>query len=120
MDHPDFASHFAAAKQRAVNRLAAWLEARFIEEISEPKWKWTDTELRDIIDTGRLRSSLQVNITSEGITFTWPVDYARDVHDGAVLRGSGKRLPARPWTEAPLAEASERFGEFLQEELERG
>ncbi|MBE9172878.1 hypothetical protein IQ216_07220 [Cyanobium sp. LEGE 06143] len=87
--------------------------------MSDPKWRWTDDELRDIVDTGRLRASLQVNITRNGIDFTWPVEYAKHVHEGAVLR-SGRRLPGRPWTAAPMVEAAARFGEFLEEEMGRG
>lgn len=92
---------FNNAKQRTFARLAQWLESRIVEEMSNPKWEWTDGELRDIVDTGRLRASLQVRLTPSGITFTWPVEYAKQVHEGPVLCGSKKRLPAGRWTEAP-------------------
>lgn len=106
------------AKKRALERLSEWLRRRFVEEMSNPKWEWDNGQLRDIIDTGKLRDSIQVELTPSGeLTFTWPVPYALQVHDGAV-QTDGRRLQARPWTKGPLEEAQQKFNEFMDYELQ--
>lgn len=109
-----------AAKTKAMGQLASWLETRFTEEISAVKWDYpTPPQVRDIVDTGRLRSSLTRVTNNDGsVTFTWPVPYATEVHEGGVAL-SGLRFPGRPYTKAPLEEASAKFGVFMRAALER-
>ena len=104
-----------AAVAIAVRQLGLWLDQRFTEEISAVKWEYpTPPEVRDIVDTGRLRASQQRDEVPGGIVFTWPVDYAQQVHDGGISTRTRKPFPGRPWTKAPLEQAEEKFGEFLQ------
>lgn len=111
-----------AAKQKASEQLALYLDSRFTDEISSVKWDYpTPPKVRDIVDTGRLRASQTRTVHPDGrITFNWPVEYAQQVHDGGVST-EGMRFPGRPWTRAPLAEAETKFQEFfdaaLKEEL---
>lgn len=108
-----------AAKDQAMRRLGTWLDARFTQEISAVKWPYpTPPQVRDIVDTGRLRASQTRAVNPDGsITFTWPVEYANQVHEGGVST-TGLRFPGRPWTKAPLEEAPVKFGELLRSALE--
>lgn len=109
-----------AATAEANKRLSRWLDARFTEEISANKWDFpTPPKVRDIVDTGRLRASQTRVVNQDGsVTFTWPVEYATQVHEGGVSL-TGLRFPGRPWTKAPLEEAPVQFQSFLREALRR-
>jgi len=99
----------------AMRQLGTWLDQRFTEEISAVKWQYpTPPQVRDIVDTGRLRASQTRQETPEGVIFTWPVDYAQQVHDGGVSTRTRQPFPGRPWTKAPMEQAEEKFGEFLR------
>ena len=107
------------AKAQAIRQLGTWLDSRFTQEISNVKWPYpTPPQVRDIVDTGRLRASqTRVDNADGSITFTWPVEYAGQVHEGGVAT-TGLRFPGRPWTKAPLEEAPAKFGELLRSALE--
>jgi hypothetical protein len=107
-----------AATAQATRQLSRWLDTRFTEEISAVKWDYpTPPQVRDIVDTGRLRASQTRTVNSDGsITFTWPVEYASQVHEGGVAL-SGLRFPGRPWTKAPLEEAATQYDRFLRNAL---
>lgn len=108
-----------AATAKAVQQLGSWLDTRFTEEISAVKWEYpTPPQVRDIVDTGRLRASQTRSVNSDGsVSFTWPVEYANQVHEGGVAI-TGLRFPGRPWTKAPLEEAPAKFGQLLRSALE--
>ena len=104
----------------AMRQLGTWLDQRFTEEISAVKWEYpTPPEVRDIVDTGRLRATQTRQDTPEGVIFTWPVEYAQQVHDGGVSTRTRQPFPGRPWTKLPLEQAQEKFGEFLRVATER-
>lgn len=107
------------AVNAATKQLGEWLDARFTQEISAVKWDYpTPPKVRDIVDTGRLRASQTRTVNADGsVTFTWPVEYATQVHEGGVST-EGLRFPGRPWTRDPLAEAPAKFGQFLRNQLE--
>lgn len=117
---PRPSEHVEAAVAAATKRLSDVLDTRFTQEISAVKWDYpTPPKVRDIVDTGRLRASQTRTIEPDGsVTFTWPMEYATQVHEGGVGL-NGQRFPGRPWTRDPLAEAPELFGELLREELRR-
>ncbi len=105
----------AKATQELVNRLSV----EFTKEISSPKWDWIDGQTRDIVDTGRLRSTQTVRRAAEAkFQFSWPVDYAAQVHEGAKLKGGGE-WPARPWTTTALenVDSKKYFETILRREL---
>ena len=123
MKQPKPTEQIRKAIPAAMRKLAVYLDARFTEEISAVKWEYpTPPEVRDIVDTGRLRASQTriENPESGQIQFVWPVEYAQQVHDGGVSTRTRKPFPGRPWTELPLQEAPEKLGEFLVNELEKG
>ncbi len=115
----DLSRQLEAATNTAMRQLGTWLDTRFTEEISAVKWEFpTPPQVRDIVDTGRLRASQTRVVNSDGsVTFTWPVEYAGQVHEGGVST-TGLRFPGRPWTKAPLEEAPAKFGELLRTALE--
>jgi len=82
------------------------------------KWEYPPPPpVRDIVDTGRLRASQTRTVNSDGsVTFTWPVEYAAEVHEGGVAI-SGQRFPGRPWTKAPLKEAAAQYSQLLTNAL---
>lgn len=108
-----------AAVQKALRQTSLYLDARFTEEISAVKWEFpTPPQVRDIVDTGRLRASQTREQQSDGtVTFTWPVEYATEVHEGGVGL-NGQRFPGRPWTKAPLEELPTKFGQYLKAAIE--
>lgn len=111
----DLDKALAAATQGLVNRLSA----EYTREISSAKWKWIDGSYRDIVDTGRLRASQTVRKVSDTkYEFSWPVEYATQVHEGAKLKGGGE-WPARPWTRTALENVDPKsyFETILRREL---
>lgn len=109
-----------AASREAMQQLSTWLDGRFTAEISATKWPYpTPPQVRDIVDSGRLRASQTRVVNGDGsVTFTWPVDYATQVHEGGVS-STGARFPGRPWTQVPLEEASAKYGELLRAAVRR-
>jgi hypothetical protein len=100
----------------ALKKTGDILDAQFTEEISAVKWDFpTNPKIRDIVDTGRLRASqTRVQNPDGSISFTWPLEYANEVHEGGVFL-SGEPFPGRPWTEKPLEEFPENFDRILTE-----
>ena len=107
--------------QRTFEGAMDWADKDFDQQMASEKWPlsgdWPNTTRRkngevvgsprDIIDTGALLQSKQRETISSSITeFTWKDDVAEGVHDGMVTK-SGKRLPARPWTEPTLDDIDE-------------
>ena len=88
---------------RAFKSATFALGVKFTEQISLNKWEWiSDPSPRDIVDTGRLRSSQSLEFESPTqAVFNWATDYAVYVHEGVQFR-NGTRTPARRWTEAAL------------------
>ncbi len=68
--------------------------------MESPVWQWT-TDTRDIIDTGRLKDSLHIQMNGFGLLISYNTPYAAIVHYGGVTRGGGI-YPARPWAESVL------------------
>ena len=115
LDTSVFSKAVAKATQELVNRLSA----EYTSEISSDKWDWVDGQTRDIVDTGRLRASQTVRRVSDTeFEFSWPVEYAAQVHEGTKLKGGGE-WPARPWTQTALenVDAKSYFETILRREL---
>lgn len=105
----------AAATRKLTDRLSA----EYTKEISSDKWPWVDGSTRDIVDTGRLRASQTVReVSPQKYEFSWPVEYAAQVHEGAKLKGGGE-WPARPWTRSALEnfDSKSYFEDILRREL---
>jgi len=105
----------ATATQKLVERLSV----EYTNEISSSKWDWIDGQTRDIVDTGRLRASQTYRqVTPDKYEFSWPVEYATQVHEGAQLKGGGE-WPARPWTRTALenVDSKKYFETILRREL---
>ena len=147
--------------EKAFRTCAAELDGRFDEAISGSHWDWPRTSQRglpgttvgqlakahkagqgnsvgsprNIIDSGDLKGSKVMNLQGFAAEWTWSVEYAAAVHDGAVIHPWGNKkaakveLPARPWTNAVLegnvagfsgdkydfaAEMQKKVGKFLK------
>ena len=104
----------------AMRQLGIWLDQRFTEEISAVKWAYpTPPQVRDIVDTGRLRASQTRQDVEDGVVFTWPVDYAQQVHDGGISVRTRQPFPGRPWTKLPLEESQAKFEEYMSAAIKR-
>lgn len=116
MAEPSLEDEFRQDVDLALEKASLELDALFTEEISAVKWNWpNDPKIRDIIDTGRLRASqTRVKNPDGTISFTWPLEYANEVHEGGVFL-TGERFPGRPWTEKPLEEFPEIFDRILND-----
>lgn len=102
---------------RAFKSVIFALGVKFTEEISSNKWAWISNPTpRDIVDTGRLRSSqsLEFDSPTEAV-FNWATDYAVYVHEGVQFR-NGTRTPPRRWTESALYDFD--FEQAIANELE--
>lgn len=119
-NQPAFDQALKRATAKATRQLSTYLDSAFTAEISAAKWPYpTPPQVRDIVETGRLRASQTRSEEPDGsVTFTWPVEYAAQVHEGGVSR-TGMRFPGRPWTRGPLEKAPAKFGEFLRAALEQ-
>lgn len=101
---PDLEQLVRDVEEATFRRSALWLDGRFTEELSRADWDWpVNPTKRDVVDTGRLRSSQTRQPQSDGsVVFSWPVEYATAIHEGYVLRDGNRRMPGRPWTQRPL------------------
>jgi len=112
-------SKLNAAIAVATRALVDRLSVEYTSEISSAKWEWVDGSVRDIVDTGRLRSSQTVReVGLNKYEFSWPVEYAAQVHEGTKLKGGGE-WPARPWTRSALENFDQKkyFEDILRREL---
>ncbi len=115
LDKSAFNQAVAVATQALVQRLSV----EYTNEISTAKWEWVDGKKRDIVDTGRLRASQTVRRVDDAkFEFSWPVEYATQVHEGVKLK-SGGEWPARPWTKTALENVDPKsfFETILKREL---
>lgn len=122
------------AIDRAFVQLVAKFEDLQIEQLEAVKWEWFRNTKRqsgqvvgsprDIVDTGKLRESLNVtNVGDSHVRYEYQEDYAGLVHqgfDGAGKAGQPESYPARPWVNATVDENDllEIFAEYLGEELQ--
>jgi len=109
------------AAENAFRQTALLLSREFTKVITEPRTWLGFEDQRDIVDTGRLRSSQQmVFIGSLTCIFSWPTEYAAPVHDGYTLR-NGRRVEGRPWTDIARQQldVAAAFASFYQQELSK-
>jgi hypothetical protein len=87
-----------AASKEAFRESCFLLGRSFTEVISDPG-AFPEHSGRDIVDTGALRASqnLQFRSDTEAV-FSWPVEYAYYQHEGYTLR-NGEEWAGRPWTQ---------------------
>ena len=105
------------AARLALKRVANQLDVEFTNEISDTKWDWPrQPSPRDIVDTGRLRASQQRTDSPDGVQWSWGVDYAAQVHEGATFK-NGLQTPARPWTVEPISKAQQLYDEQFRRAL---
>lgn len=126
-------SVFEDAISRAFDRLVSEFEDLQVEQLEEVKWRWFRNTRRqsgqvigsprDIVDTGKLRDSLNVaNVGDSHVRYEYQEDYAGLVHqgfDGVGRVGSPESYPARPWVMSAVDENDllEIFRQYLAEEL---
>lgn len=105
------------AARLALKRTADQLDVQFTSEISDPKWSWPHAPSpRDIVDTGALRASQQRTDLPDGVRWSWGVNYAAEVHEGATYKNGGQK-PARPWTVEPISNAQQLYNEQFRRAL---
>lgn len=101
------AAAFSKAAQQALKQTAAELDGRFDDAISSKVWPWPfpdsngKSSPRSIVDSGDLKQSKSYSLSGLEASWTWSINYAAAVHEGAKL-WNGAILPARPWTDAVL------------------
>ena len=130
----DLSSALRKATEDAFAEVTGELTARFDDAVSGNYWpwpreskrfgggrdlsdvarKWRDASFntgspRSIVDSGDLKQSrdFDLNLASLTAEWSWNVDYAAAVHEGAYINPFGDKsrtvqLPARPWTQAVL------------------
>lgn len=91
------------------------------QKVIEEVGAFSDFPKSDIVDTGELRDSQQIEFPQPGsVVFDWPVEYAPYVHEGYTLR-NGNNQPGRPWTEVGTQRfnVQMKYAENLNQELKR-
>jgi hypothetical protein len=98
---------------QAFSKTSRNLNDKFREKIESVEWDWdrrtrrqNNTVVdspRDIVDLGNLRDSQDMQIDNLETNYQWDVDYALEVHEGA-MRYDGTMKPARRWTERAIDE----------------
>lgn len=69
---------------------------------------WGGSDDSDIVDTGNLRDSLQIEVTSDGVIIDYTAEYAALIHYGGYILPYGNSsatrvyLEGRPWVESVL------------------
>lgn len=73
---------------------------KLTEAITDNVWQWpTGDTPRDIVEQGGLRDSQSLSFPNQfSAEFSYSVDYAAAVHEGATLK-NGTTLPPRRWTD---------------------
>jgi len=95
------------AHKRAINSLLDGLRDALNSAMEDPVWNWTDG-MRDIIDTGKLKASLNLYADSDGdIHILYGQEYAGIVHYGGYINPYGnpnakQYYPGRPWVDSVL------------------
>ena len=121
------------AAEKAFQQTAAELDGRFADAITGRNWDWprqskrgvsgislaekaknyerakyNTNAPRSIVDSGDLAGSRRFSKSKLSADWSWTIDYAAAVHDGARIQPWGNKnaatveLPARPWTDAVL------------------
>jgi hypothetical protein len=95
------------AHEFAINIVASSLLDAFDEAMNSDVWQWTGGPLRDIVDTGSLRDSGRVVVTSDTISIFYDQEYAAMIYYGGMIHPFGNEsavfyIPGRPWIEAVL------------------
>ena len=129
----DATAKLKRAAETAFHQTAAELDGRFTDAISSSVWPWprpskrgvagiglkekarnyaqapyNTFQPRSIVDDGGLKQSKVFTLSGVTAKWSWTVDYAAAVHDGARIHPWGDpnngtvTLPARPWTTAVL------------------
>ncbi len=115
--------------QSAFETVVEEFAAEQINQIETVKWNWDGTthrksgevvsSPRNIVDLGNLRDSLSVEyLDATEVNYSYPVDYAAAVHEGAVY-SSGREMPARPWVDSAIASypIAERFADEVRRKI---
>ena len=97
---------------RGAQKGATYVEKSLREALDasiSSQWAWNEGT-RDIIDTGKLKSSLEIksvfNQTKVGFQVSYNTPYAAFVHYGGMIKPYGNPnaadvvIPARPWVQA--------------------
>ena len=83
-------------------------------DLADVSRQWRETSFntgspRSIVDSGDLKQSRDFDLNRSSLTanWTWNVDYAAAVHEGAFIHPFGDKsrtvqIPARPWTQAVI------------------
>ena len=88
------------------------VEAALNEAMESPVWEWNGVTTkrengdvvgtpRDIVDTGKLKESLQIRANNLGLIVSYNTPYAAIVHYGGITWNGGF-ISDRPWAEAVL------------------
>ena len=111
-DTPKMKAAVNKALSRGAQKGAAYVEKSLrtaLDNSISSQWSWT-TGSRDIVDTGKLKSSLKIvtSFAQTKVTFAvqYNTPYAAFVHYGGVIKPYGNKnaadvlIPGRPWVQA--------------------
>jgi hypothetical protein len=101
----DIEGSIKEAVRIGTQKLGIELNSKLDEAMESSGWGWTEGT-RDIVDTGRLKNSAQINIKEDMIEISYEAPYAAIVHYGGYIQPYGNKnarpvyIPGRPWIES--------------------
>lgn len=103
---PDIGPSITRLRDEFNRSLAIELRTALDEAISANVWG--DDGDNDLVDSGNLRDSLQIQVTSNGVMIDYTAEYAALVHYGGYILPYGNQnatrvyITGRPWVESVL------------------
>ncbi len=99
-----------AQHQKGIEAVQRAVEINLDKSMSR-SWGWISGS-RDIVDTGALKDSLEMNISSDSFSVSYNEPYANLVHYGGYINPYGNPnarvyLPGRPWVETTFSEMND-------------
>ena len=103
----DMQNYTLAEVQKALSMATDDVKRALNSAVSSSSWNWAGGS-RDIIDTGKLKNSVEVAFSGGAFVISYKVPYAALIHYGGYIHPYGNKnaqkvyIPGRPWIDATV------------------
>lgn len=103
----DMRDYTLAEVQKALSMATDDVKRALNSAVSSSSWNWAGGN-RDIVDTGKLKNSVEVAFSGGAFVISYKVPYAALIHYGGYIYPYGNKnaqkvyLPGRPWVDATI------------------
>ena len=107
MPTSDMQNYTLAEVQRALSLATDDVKRALNSAVSSSSWSWAGGS-RDIVDTGKLKNSVEVAFSGGAFMISYKVPYAALIHYGGYVYPYGNKnaqkvyIPGRPWVDATI------------------